>query len=69
MSAPGTGGVSGSKAPAADKNTESKDVKPTAALEEDDEFEDFPVESRFYPRSHVGKEYMGARGVGWGTGG
>ena len=30
-----------------DKGTETKDTKPAAALEEDDEFEDFPVESTF----------------------
>ncbi len=34
------------KATTTDKNTDStKDTKPAAALEEDDEFEDFPVES------------------------
>lgn len=31
------------KAPATD-NTPTKEQKPTAALEEDDEFEDFPAE-------------------------
>jgi len=34
-----------SKAVTADPSTESKDPKPAAALEEDDEFEDFPVEN------------------------
>jgi 26 proteasome complex subunit DSS1 len=41
------------KAAAADKTADSvKDPKPAAALEEDDEFEDFPVESTlpFYLR-------------------
>jgi len=34
------------KATTADKSTEpTKETKPAAALEEDDEFEDFPVES------------------------
>jgi len=34
------------KATSTDKNTEpTKDTKPAAALEEDDEFEDFPVEN------------------------
>jgi len=34
------------KAASPDKSTDSpKDVKPTVALEEDDEFEDFPVEN------------------------
>jgi len=32
------------KATTTDKTAETKDVKPAAALEEDDEFEDFPVE-------------------------
>ena len=35
------------KATTTDKGTETKDTKPAAALEEDDEFEDFPVESTF----------------------
>ncbi|TID21315.1 putative 26S proteasome complex subunit sem-1 [Venturia nashicola] len=34
---------SAAKAPATD-NTPTKEQKPTAALEEDDEFEDFPAE-------------------------
>ncbi len=33
------------KATTTDKGAETKEVKPAAALEEDDEFEDFPVES------------------------
>jgi len=33
------------KAATTDKGTETKDTKPAAALEEDDEFEDFPVEN------------------------
>jgi 26 proteasome complex subunit DSS1 len=33
------------KATSADKTDSTKEVKPAAALEEDDEFEDFPVES------------------------
>ena len=43
--APASGAVPTNKAIVADKSAEStKDVKPAAALEEDDEFEDFPVE-------------------------
>ena len=34
-------------ATSADKTNATKEVKPAAALEEDDEFEDFPVESMF----------------------
>jgi hypothetical protein len=37
------------KATTTDKSAETKDTKPAAALEEDDEFEDFPVESTFPP--------------------
>lgn len=33
------------KATSPDKSDATKEVKPAAALEEDDEFEDFPVES------------------------
>jgi len=33
------------KATTTDKSAETKDTKPAAALEEDDEFEDFPVEN------------------------
>lgn len=33
------------KATTTDKSAETKDPKPAAALEEDDEFEDFPVEN------------------------
>ncbi|KAK0104653.1 26S proteasome complex subunit [Cadophora gregata] len=44
--APASGAAPASKAVATDKSDESvKDNKPTAALEEDDEFEDFPVEN------------------------
>lgn len=43
MSAPASGATSSSKAEPS--SSETKEVqKPTAALEEDDEFEDFPVE-------------------------
>ncbi|KAE9987392.1 hypothetical protein EG327_003838 [Venturia inaequalis] len=35
------------KAPATD-NTPTKEQKPTAALEEDDEFEDFPAEGKHW---------------------
>jgi 26 proteasome complex subunit DSS1 len=46
--APASGAAPQTKATSADKNTDStKEVKPAAALEEDDEFEDFPVESTF----------------------
>ena len=46
--APASGTAPQTKATSADKNTDStKEVKPAAALEEDDEFEDFPVESTF----------------------
>lgn len=37
------------KATTTDKDVESKETKPAAALEEDDEFEDFPVEGEFAP--------------------
>ena len=44
--APASGAAPAAKAAATDKNAEpTKDAKPAAALEEDDEFEDFPVES------------------------
>jgi 26 proteasome complex subunit DSS1 len=49
--APASDAVSASKlAASSDKSAPpSKDGKPAAALEEDDEFEDFPVESMFAP--------------------
>jgi hypothetical protein len=44
--APASGAAPTAKAVTTDKNAEpTKDAKPAAALEEDDEFEDFPVES------------------------
>lgn len=44
--APASGAAPAVKAVTTDKNAEpTKDAKPAAALEEDDEFEDFPVES------------------------
>jgi len=44
--APASGAGSTSKATASDKSADAtKEVKPAAALEEDDEFEDFPVEN------------------------
>jgi len=44
--APASSAVSTAKPTSSEKPTESsKDAKPTAALEEDDEFEDFPVEN------------------------
>jgi 26 proteasome complex subunit DSS1 len=44
--APASGAAPTTKATTSDKTAAStKDVKPAAALEEDDEFEDFPVES------------------------
>jgi hypothetical protein len=44
--APASGAAPAAKATTTDKNAEpTKDTKPAAALEEDDEFEDFPVES------------------------
>ncbi len=46
--APASGGAATAKATAADKTEAVKEVKPAAALEEDDEFEDFPVESMCY---------------------
>lgn len=56
--APASGAAPASKQVATDKSADSaKDNKPTAALEEDDEFEDFPVESRFI------------RSLGWQKGG
>ncbi|PMD17540.1 putative 26S proteasome complex subunit sem-1 [Hyaloscypha hepaticicola] len=44
--APASGAAQAAKAVTTDKNAEpTKDAKPAAALEEDDEFEDFPVEN------------------------
>jgi len=44
--APSSAAAPTTKAASSDKTTDpSKDVKPAAALEEDDEFEDFPVEN------------------------
>jgi len=44
--APASGAAPSAKATTSDKNVEpTKDTKPAAALEEDDEFEDFPVEN------------------------
>ena len=44
--APASDAAPQTKATSTDKSTDSKnEVKPAAALEEDDEFEDFPVES------------------------
>jgi len=44
--APASGAAPSAKATISDKNAEpTKDAKPAAALEEDDEFEDFPVEN------------------------
>jgi hypothetical protein len=44
--APASGAAPATKATTSDKTAEpAKDAKPAAALEEDDEFEDFPVES------------------------
>jgi len=44
--APASGAAPAAKATTTDKNAEpTKDTKPAAALEEDDEFEDFPVEN------------------------
>lgn len=46
--APASGAAPTAKATTSEKTAEStKDVKPAAALEEDDEFEDFPVESMY----------------------
>jgi 26 proteasome complex subunit DSS1 len=46
--APASGAVPTTKIATTDKNADStKEAKPAAALEEDDEFEDFPVESMF----------------------
>lgn len=44
--APASGAAPTTKATTSDKSANStKDVKPAAALEEDDEFEDFPIEN------------------------
>jgi len=44
--APASGAAPPAKVTTTDKNAEpTKETKPAAALEEDDEFEDFPVES------------------------
>lgn len=46
--APASGAAPTAKAASTDAaTTPSKDQKPAAALEEDDEFEDFPVEGAF----------------------
>jgi len=47
MAAPAQGASSTTKAGASDSKDDTKDAvqKPAAALEEDDEFEDFPVEN------------------------
>lgn len=46
--APSSGSApSNTKTATAEKSEATKEIKPAAALEEDDEFEDFPVESRF----------------------
>lgn len=50
--APASGAAATAKATTSDKGAETKDVKPAAALEEDDEFEDFPVESKLPPYGH-----------------
>jgi hypothetical protein len=43
--APSTGAAANKNSNPGEKSTDAtKDVKPAAALEEDDEFEDFPVE-------------------------
>jgi 26 proteasome complex subunit DSS1 len=50
--APASGAAPAAKGTTTDKNAElAKDTKPAAALEEDDEFEDFPVESTLTPCS------------------
>jgi 26 proteasome complex subunit DSS1 len=51
--APASGAPPTTKATTTDKNVESKDTKPAAALEEDDEFEDFPVESKSVPQADL----------------
>jgi hypothetical protein len=50
--APSSGAASATtKATTADaSSTPAKDQKPAAALEEDDEFEDFPVEGTFHDK-------------------
>jgi 26 proteasome complex subunit DSS1 len=54
---------SASKAAAPEKTAaSSKDVKPAAALEEDDEFEDFPVESTF-PLVRLSMQESGAKAL------
>jgi 26 proteasome complex subunit DSS1 len=50
------------KAPAADSKPEAvTDPKPAAALEEDDEFEDFPVDGTPNPYVSAPKERRGLR--------
>ena len=67
MSAPAAGSVSTSKAVVSDKPSSdaSKDQqKPAAALEEDDEFEDFPVEGELTTRpSEVADSFVEAMRV------
>jgi hypothetical protein len=56
--APASGAAAqASKASTTEKKEATKDTKPAAALEEDDEFEDFPVESRCY--SHISRNGSG----------
>ena len=67
MSAAPASGPSTAKATAADKQTgeQAKEVKPAAALEEDDEFEDFPVESRCFPYALMGWNGGNSEGERW----
>ena len=72
--APATGAAPPTtKAIVSDATTQpTKDQKPAAALEEDDEFEDFPVESTFMLDSCWGirgAELEGAMGRGMSGGG
>ena len=58
MSTAPTSDATTAKATAADKQTteQAKDVRPTAALEEDDEFEDFPVEGMSYDSCKISQD-------------
>lgn len=58
--APASSAPPTTKATTTDKNVEPKDTKPAAALEEDDEFEDFPVESESFRGRSQHLSYMAA---------
>jgi 26 proteasome complex subunit DSS1 len=65
--APASGAAPTAKATTSDNSAETmKDAKPAAALEEDDEFEDFPVESMLPPCCPC-CGYTHLHGMNWGA--